>query len=127
MPTGRVKFFDAEKGFGFIASDDGGEVFLHASALPAGVTSPRNGTKVEFSIVDGRRGPSAMAVTIAEPVPSVVAAHRKPTDDMTVIVEDLIKMLEGVSTSLRKGRYPEPAKGSKVAAVLRAVAEQLDA
>jgi len=127
VPTGRVKFFDADKGFGFIASDDGGEVFLHASALPAGVTAPRNGTKVEFSIADGRRGPSAMNVIISEPLPSVVASQRKGADDMTVIVEDLIKMLEGVSNSLRKGRYPEPAKGAQVAAVLRAVAEQLDA
>ncbi len=126
MPTGRVKFYDAEKGFGFIASDDGGEVFLHASALPEGVTSLRNGTKVEFSIVDGRRGPSAMALTVTEPVASVVAASRKSTDDMTVIVEDLIKMLESVSSSLRRGKYPELARGSKVAAVLRAVAEQLD-
>jgi len=126
VPTGRVKFYDADKGFGFIASDDGGEVFLHASALPAGVTSLRNGTKVEFSIADGRRGPSAMALTVAEPIASVVAASRKPTDDMTVIVEDLIKMLESVSTSLRRGKYPEPARGAKVAAVLRAVAEQLD-
>lgn len=40
MPTGKVKFFDAERGFGFIASEDGEQVFLHASALPEGITAP---------------------------------------------------------------------------------------
>jgi len=126
VPTGKVKWFDTEKGFGFIASDEGDEVFLHASALPDGVTAPRPGAKVEFSVADGRRGPSALSVTVLEPAPSVSQGLRKPTDDMTEIVEDLIKMLDGVSTSLRKGHYPDAAKGKKVASVLRAVAEQLD-
>jgi len=127
VPTGRVKFYDADKGFGFIQSDEGNEVFLHASALPDDVTNPRKGAKVEYSVADGRRGPQALSVTMLEPVQSMAQNLRKPVDDMTVIVEDLIKMLDGVSTTLRKGRYPEPAKGAQVAAVLRAVAEQLDA
>ena len=62
MPTGKVKWYDAEKGFGFIASDEGDEVFLHASAMPEGSPAPTPGTKVEYSVADGRRGPSALGV-----------------------------------------------------------------
>ncbi len=126
MPTGKVKWFDVDKGFGFIHGDDGQEAFLHASALPAEVVNPRPGTRVEYSVADGRRGPSAMTVQILEAPRTVSEGMRKPTEDMTIIVEDLIKMLDGVSTSLRKGSYPDAARGAKVAAVLRAVAEELD-
>ncbi len=43
MPTGKVRFYDDEKGFGFIVTDDGQDVFLHATALPAGAPDPRPG------------------------------------------------------------------------------------
>lgn len=127
MPTGKVKWFDAERGFGFIASDEGDEVFLHASALPAGVASPKPGTKVDFGVADGRRGPQALSVKVLDPLPSVVKAQRKPADDMAVIVEDLIKVLDSVGNGLRRGRYPEKAKATQVATLLRAVADDLEA
>ena len=127
MPTGKVKWFDVEKGFGFIASDEGDEAFLHVSALPDESNPPKPGTRVEYSIADGRRGPSALSVNIIEPAPTVSQGLRKPTDDMTVIVEDVIKVLDSISNGLRKGRYPEPDQGKKVGSLLRAVAEQLEA
>src|SRR5215217_7344343 len=84
VPVGKVRFYDAEKGFGFLTKDEGGDVYVRSKAL------------------------------------------RKAPDQMTVIVEDLIKMLDGVGNSYRRGRYPDSRTGSKIASVLRAVADELE-
>lgn len=127
MPTGKVKWYDTERGFGFLAREDGGDVFVHNSALPAGVTALKPGARVEFGVVDGRRGEQALSVTLLDPLPSVASTTRKPADDMAVIVEDLIKLLDSLGNGLRRGRYPERANAKKVASVLRAVADDLEA
>lgn len=126
MPTGKVKWYDTEKGFGFLSRDDGGDVFVHSSALPAGVATLKPGSRVEFGIVDGRRGEQALTVTLLDPLPSVTSSTRKSADDMAIIVEDLIKLLDGVGNGLRRGRYPDKQVAKKTAAVLRAVADDLD-
>jgi CspA family cold shock protein len=127
VPTGRVKWFNGEKGFGFLADEAGAEVFVHRDALPAGVEELKPGQRVEFGIAQGRKGSQALQVRVLDPVPSVARATRKPADEMTPIVEDLIKLLDGVSNSLRRGRYPEKGEARKVASVLRAVADNLEA
>lgn len=127
MPTGKVKFYDTDKGFGFIASDDGEDVFVHASALPTGSSQLRPGSRVDFGIVDGKRGKQALSVKVIEEAPSVSKAMRKPAEDMAPVVEDLIKLLDGVSNSLRRGQYPDDQKSRAVAKLLRAVANDLDA
>ena len=58
---GRVKWFNAEKGFGFIEREDGDDVFVHFSAIQQdGYKSLEEGQQVEFDIVDGARGPQAL-------------------------------------------------------------------
>lgn len=126
MPTGRVRWFDAAKGYGFITSDDGGDVFLPAAAVPAGVTVLRKGTKVEYSVVEGRKGPQAMDMTLLQSAPSLVKATRPKPDDMAAICEDLIKMLDSAGNTLRRHRYPSAAESRKLAALLRAVADNFD-
>ena len=58
MPTGKVKWFNATKGYGFIAPDNGGkDVFVHISAVEkAGYSSLAEGAKVSFDVVPNRRG-----------------------------------------------------------------------
>jgi len=128
VPTGKVKWYDSEKGFGFLARDDGGEVFVHSSALPAGTNALRQGQRVEFGIVEGRKGAQALQVRLLEPPPTVsVAKHaRKKPDEMIVIVEDLIKLLDDISTTYRRGKQPDPREAKKIASVLRAVADDIE-
>jgi CspA family cold shock protein len=64
MPMGTVKWFSAEKGYGFITPDEGGkDVFVHYSAIQAeGYRSLNEGQKVEYEVVQGQKGPQAANV-----------------------------------------------------------------
>ena len=126
MPLGHVKWFSLEKGFGFIASDEGEDVYLASSALPAGVTTVKPGTKLEFSVAEGRRGPQALSVHILEQPASVVANTRIKADDLATIIEDTIKMLDKVGNGLRHNRYPTGPEAERLAKVLRGIAAQIE-
>ena len=125
MPTGRVKWFSLEKGFGFIDSDEGQDVYLSANALPEGVTTVKPGTKLEFSVAEGRKGPQAMSVHIIEEPASVVANTRIGADDLATIIEDTIKLLDKVGNGLRHGRYPSATEAERLAKVMNGIAGQI--
>ena len=130
MPSGKVKWFDADKGFGFLSQDDGPDVYVHSDALPEGIATLKAGTKVEFGIAQGRRGDQALQVRVIDAPASVTRnqrnAQRKQPEAMVTIVEDLIKMLEGVEEGYRRGRHPERASARGTAKVLRALADELE-
>ena len=61
--TGKVKWFNAEKGYGFIEREDGGDVFVHCSAIQSeGFKTLEEGQAVEFDVVQGNRGEQAANV-----------------------------------------------------------------
>jgi len=100
---------------------------LHVSALPAGTTSIKPGSRVEFGVATGKRGAQALSVRVLDVPPSLVNMSRKPADEMAIIVEDLIRLLDTVGGGLKRGKQPEAAQGKKIASLLRKVADELDA
>ena len=130
MPTGKVKWYDAEKGFGFLSREDGEDVYVRSSSLPEGVTTLKAGTRVEFGVLSGRKGEQAHQVKVLDAPPSVSAnrraAQRRKPEEMATIVEDLIRLLDGVGESYRHGRHPEPRTARPVAKLLRGLADELD-
>ena len=127
MPTGRVKWFSLEKGFGFIANDEGEDVYLAATSLPEGVATVKPGTKLEFSIADSRKGPQALSVHIIDAPPSLVENSRVNSDDRAAMIEDTIKMLDKVGNGLRHGRHPNAQEADRLGRVLRGIATALGA
>ncbi|MEU3476152.1 MULTISPECIES: cold-shock protein [Nocardiaceae] len=137
MPTGKVKWYDVDKGFGFLSQEEGEDVYVRSSALPEGVEGLKAGQRVEFGMAAGRRGPQALSLKVLEPAPSVrqntgsprrEPVERKHTpDELHGMVEDMITLLEAtVQPELRKGKYPDRKIAQRISEVVRAVARELD-
>lgn len=127
MPTGRVKWYDTEKGFGFVTQDGGEDVYVRASALPPGIEGLKTGQRIEFGMAEGRRGPQALSVRLVDAPPSVVEAKRRPADELHGLIEDMIKVLEAkIQPDLRRGRYPDRKTSKLIAELVRGVARDLD-
>jgi CspA family cold shock protein len=122
-----VKWYDAAKGFGFVTSDEGGDVFLPKGALPAGTEELRTGQRVEFGVVDSRKGAQALGLKVLDAPPSMAELRRRPADELHGMVEDMIKILEAkVQPDLRNGRYPDKRSTQKIAQLVHAVAKELE-
>ncbi|GAA1926942.1 cold-shock protein [Nocardioides marmoribigeumensis] len=126
MPTGKVKWYDVEKGFGFLSKDEGGDVFVRSAALPDGVATLKPGTRVEFGIAQGRKGDQALQVRVLDAPASVAKAMKKKPAEMVNIIEDLYRLLENVEKGYRAGRHPDPKTAKPTAMLLRALADELE-
>jgi cold shock protein len=127
VPTGRVKWYDTEKGFGFVTRDDGGDVFVHKAALQSGVSELSPGQRVDFSVVEGRKGNQAMALKVLEAPTSVAELRRRPAEELHGLIEDMIKVLEAkIMPDLRRDRYPDKKTAKTAADLMHAIAKELD-
>jgi len=127
VPTGRVKWYEKDKGFGFVTSDDGGDVFVHKAALPSGVDELKAGQRVEFGVADGRKGSQALSVKLLEAPASVAELRRRPAEELHGLMEDMIKVLEAkILPELRRNRFPDKKTAHTVAQLVHAVAKELE-
>ena len=78
-----------------------------------------------FGVADGKRGEQALSVRVLD-APPALATARRSADELQGMVEDLIKLLEGVQPSLRRGKHPDRETGRRLATILRAVAADLE-
>jgi len=136
VPTGKVKWYDTEKGFGFLSQEEGEDVYVRSSALPTGVEGLKAEQRVEFGMAAGRRGPQALSLKLIDPPTSLTktrreaaaAEHKHTPDELHGMVEDMITLLENaVQPELRKGHYPDRKVARRISEVVKAVAQELDA
>ncbi len=126
VPIGKVKWYDVEKGFGFVSNPGDEDVFVGKQVLPEGVDELVAGQRIEFDFAAGRRGPQALRVRILD-TPRRRPVNRRRPEELNSLLSDMLTLLETqVQPSLAAGRYPDRRNGRQVAEILRAVAKELD-
>lgn len=123
MPVGKVKWYDPEKGFGFVTNPGSEDVFIGKTALPEGVDHLFPGQRIDYEFVAGRKGPQVFRMKLIDkPV------HKYTPEELVKLIADMVTILETkVSTDLQAGRWPDHQTGRKLAEVMRVVAKELEA
>lgn len=128
MPIGKVKWYDADRGFGFVSNPGEEDCYVGKQVLPKGVTELYPGQRIEFDFASGRRGPQALRVKVLDEPKPRRPIRKYSAEELNVMIGDLAILLETkVQPSLRAGRFPERKEGRQIAEILRAVAKELDA
>nr|WP_120492814.1 cold shock domain-containing protein [Corynebacterium lactis] len=140
MPIGKVRWYNKDRGFGFVSNPDGEDVYVGKNVLPEGVEELAQGQRLEYDYADGRPGPQALRIKVLSEAPrgrggqgaggrrQSKQVKRHSPSDLNGMISDMITMLEQtVQHDLRDGHYPDRKNGHQVAEVLRAVARELDA
>ena len=126
VPIGKVKWYNAEKGFGFVSNPGDEDVYVGKAVLPEGVEELVPGQRIEFDFAAGRRGPQALRIKILDTPRRRAVSRRKP-EELGSMLSDVLTVIEGqIQPALSAGRYPDRKAGRQVAEILRAVAKELD-
>ena len=126
MPVGKVRWFDADKGFGFVSNPGEEDVYVGRQVLPEGVTELVPGQRVEYELVAARRGPQALSLTILDDGPRR-AQHRFKPEQLAGMVQDTINLLDSeVVPVLQAGRRPDRRDSRQIVEILRTIARELD-
>ena len=125
MPIGKVKWYDAEKGFGFVSNPGDEDVYVGRNVLPSVLEELFPGHLLDFDFAAARRCPQALRVKVLDK-PRRRTPARKP-EELGSMVSDVMTLLESqIQPVLNSGRYPERKTGRQVAEILRAIAKDLD-
>lgn len=140
MPTGKVKWYDADRGFGFVSNPEGEDVYVGAQVLPDGVTDLVKGQRLDYDFAEAKKGPQALRVSVLDDGPAPGSSRdrgergrggqrgrRYTADQLHELVQDTITLLEGrVQPTLESGRRPDRKDGRQVAEILRTIARELE-
>ncbi|RAV34285.1 cold-shock protein [Corynebacterium heidelbergense] len=127
MPTGKVKWYDADRGYGFVSNPGSEDVYVGSQVLPDGVSELVPGQRLEYDFAAGRRGPQALRISILDEGPRK-AQHKFSAAKLQSLVQDTITVLDSrVLPALEAGRRPDRKESRQVAEILRTIARELDA